>query len=94
MNRMNAASRLLALMMTVLLVISMAACGANNEKKGDMSGKNMKTEMTVEEAVARFSELNPGGCAPVGECRALGEGFPGDGQEQCHDHDRRREKLW
>ena len=73
MNRMNAASRLLALMMTVLLVISMAACGANNEKKGDMSGKNMKTEMTVEEAVARFSELKTQEAALLSENAELWE---------------------
>lgn len=74
MNRMNAASRLLALMMTVLLVISMAACSANNEKKEDnMRSNETKTEMTVEEAVARFSELKAQEAALLSENTELWE---------------------
>ena len=74
MNRMNAAGRLLALMMTVLLVMSMTACGANNEKKKDnMSGNETKTEITVEEAVARFSELKAHEAALLSENTGLWE---------------------
>lgn len=73
MNRTNAASRLLALMMAVLLVMMMAACGANNERKDDMSGKDMKAEMTAEEAAAKFSELKAQEAALLSENAELWE---------------------
>ena len=74
MNRMNVTGRLLALMMAVLLVMSMVACSANNEKKEDnMRSNETKTEMTVEEAVARFSELKTQEAALLSENTELWE---------------------
>ena len=54
MNRTNAAGRILALMLTALMVLSLAACGTkNNDKMGDMSGDTAQTE----EAAATYKSL-------------------------------------
>ena len=54
MNRTNATGRILALMLTALMVLSLAACGTkNNDKMGDMSGDTAQTE----EAAATYKSL-------------------------------------
>ena len=61
MNRTNTAGRILALLLTALMVLALAACGAkNNDKMGDMSGNG--SAMTgepknAEEALALHKEL-------------------------------------
>ena len=61
MNRTNTAGRILALLLTALMVLSLAACGTkNNDKMGDMSGNG--SAMTgepknAEEALALHKEL-------------------------------------
>ena len=61
MNRTNTAGRILALLLTALMVLSLAACGTkNNDKMGDMSGNGsaMTGEpKTAEEALALHKEL-------------------------------------
>ena len=61
MNRTNTAGRILALLLTALMVLSLAACGTkNNDKMGDMSGNGsaMTDEpKTAEEALALHKEL-------------------------------------
>ena len=73
MSKKNPAGRLLALLLAALLVVSLAACGANDEKDHDMNGDDMKTGMTVEEAVARFSELKAEEAALLSENAELWE---------------------
>ena len=61
MNRTNTAGRILALLLTALMVLSLAACGTkNNDKMGDMGGNGsaMTGEpKTAEEALALHKEL-------------------------------------
>ena len=61
MNKMNTTSRLLALLLAALMVLSLAACGAkDNDKQADMSGDGsaMTGEpKTAEEALALHKEL-------------------------------------
>lgn len=61
MNRMNTPSRLLALLMIALLMLSLAACGTKgNDKAADMSGNGsaMTNEpKNVEEALALHKKL-------------------------------------
>ena len=61
MNRTNTAGRILALLLTALMVLSMAACGTkDNEKKADMSSNDsaMTDEpKNAEEALALHKKL-------------------------------------
>ena len=54
MNRMNTASRLLALLFTALMVLSLAACGT---KGGDKTDGTSSEPKTAEEAVAMYNDL-------------------------------------
>ena len=73
MSKKNPIGRMLTLLVAALLLVSLAACGANNEKKDDMSGSDMKTEMTAEEAVAKFRELKAEETVLLSENDALWE---------------------
>ena len=61
MNRTNTAGRILALLLTALMVLSLAACGTkDNEKKADMSSNDsaMTDEpKNAEEALALHKKL-------------------------------------
>ena len=54
MNRMNTASRLLALLLTALMVLSLAACGT---KGGDKTDGTSSEPKNAEEAVAMYNDL-------------------------------------
>lgn len=54
MNRMNTASRLLALLLTTLMVLSLAACGT---KGGDKTDGTSSEPKNAEEAVAMYNDL-------------------------------------
>ncbi|WP_370866694.1 TlpA disulfide reductase family protein [Gemmiger formicilis] len=54
MNRMNTASRLLALLLTTLVVLSLAACGT---KGGDKTDGTSSEPKNAEEAVAMYNDL-------------------------------------
>ena len=54
MNRMNTASRLLALLFTALMVLSLAACGT---KGGDKTDGTSSEPKNAEEAVAMYNDL-------------------------------------
>ena len=54
MNRMNTASRLLALLFTALMVLSLAACGT---KGGDKTDETSSEPKNAEEAVAMYNDL-------------------------------------
>ena len=54
MNRMNTASRLLALLLTALMVLSLAACGTKGGDKMDGMSSEPKN---AEEAVAMYNDL-------------------------------------
>ena len=54
MNRMNTASRLLALLLTTLMVLSLAACGT---KGGDKTDETSSEPKNAEEAVAMYNDL-------------------------------------
>lgn len=54
MNRMNTASRLLALLFTALMVFSLAACGT---KGGDKTDGTSSEPKNAEEAVAMYNDL-------------------------------------
>ena len=54
MNRMNTASRLLALLLTALMVLSLAACGTKGGDKPDGTSSEPKN---AEEAVAMYNDL-------------------------------------
>ena len=54
MNRMNTASRLLALLLTTLMVLSLAACGTKGGDKMDGMSSEPKN---AEEAVAMYNDL-------------------------------------
>ena len=54
MNRMNTASRLLALLLTALMVLSLAACGT---KGGDKTDGTSSEPNNAEEAVAMYNDL-------------------------------------
>ena len=54
MNRMNTASRLLALLLTTLMVLSLAACGT---KGGDKANGTSSEPKNAEEAVAMYNDL-------------------------------------
>ena len=54
MNRMNTASRLLALLLTTLMVLSLAACGT---KDGDKTDGTSSEPKNAEEAVAMYNDL-------------------------------------
>jgi thiol-disulfide isomerase/thioredoxin len=73
MSKKNPIGRMLALLVAALLLVSLAACGANSQKKDDMSGSDMKMEMTAEEAVAKFRELKAEETALLSENDALWE---------------------
>ena len=73
----------IALLLAVMMVLSLAACGAKGETG---SGDAMTGEpQNAEEAVAMHKELM------AQENRALGKGFHGGRQE--HDHAGGRQKL-
>ena len=77
MNRTNTAGRILALLLTALMVLSLAACGTkDNEKKADMSSNDsaMTDEpKNAEEAVAMHKELMAQENAILSEDTALWE---------------------
>ena len=54
MNRMNTASRLLALLLTAMMVLSLAACGT---KGGDKTDGTSSEPKNAEEAVAMYNDL-------------------------------------
>lgn len=54
MNRMNTASRLLALLLTTLMVLSLAACGT---KGGDKTDGTSSEPKNAEEAVSMYNDL-------------------------------------
>ena len=65
--------RLMTLLFATWMVIPLTACGAENGKKDDMSGNDIKMEMTMEEATARFSELKAQEAALLSKSDALWE---------------------
>ena len=65
--------RLMMLLFAAWMVIPLTACGAENGEKDDMSGNDIKMEMTMEEATARFSELKAQEAALLSKSDALWE---------------------
>ena len=89
MNRTNTAGRILALLLTALMVLSLAACGTKGGDKMDGMSSEPKN---AEEAVAMHKELMAQENAILSEDTALwGKGFHGG--RQGHDLCRRTEKL-
>ena len=70
MNRMNTASRLLALLLLALMMLSLAACGAKGGDKMDGMGSEPKN---AEEAVAMHKDLMAQENAILSENTALWE---------------------
>ena len=70
MNRTNTAGRILVLLLTALLVLSLAACGA---KGGDHMGGMDNEPKNAEEAAAMHKELTAQEAAILAENTALWE---------------------